>query len=63
MKFFISVVGMVMIVEGFPYFIFPDRMKEMISTIITLPDGVLRKVGGMLMLCGLGVVYFVNKVV
>ncbi len=63
MKFFISVMGMVMIVEGLPYFVFPDRMKEMISMMITLPDGVLRRLGGMLMLCGLGAVYFVNKVV
>ncbi len=63
MKFFISVMGMVMIVEGLPYFAFPDKMKKTISVMINLPDDVLRKLGAMLMLIGLGAVYFVNKVV
>ena len=27
MKFFLSVIGMVMIVEGLPYFAFPDQIK------------------------------------
>ncbi len=63
MKFFMSVIGMVMIVEGLPYFAFPEKMKEMISMMLTFPDDVLRKFGAMLMLIGLGVVYFVNRVV
>ncbi len=63
MKFFISVMGMVMIVEGLPYFAFPEKMKKTISIMITLPDDILRKLGLMLMLIGLGAVYFVNRVV
>jgi hypothetical protein len=57
MEFFLCVMGMVMIVEGLPYFAFPARMKEMIQVVVTLPDGALRRFGCMLMALGLGIVY------
>ena len=57
MKFFLSVMGMVMIVEGLPYFAFPDKMRQMVAVIMGLDSTVLRKFGFFLMLCGLGVVY------
>ena len=57
MKFFLCVVGMVMIVEGLPYFAFPDRMKEMIQIIAGQDSQKLRGFGFFLMLAGLGVVY------
>ena len=57
MKFFICVLGMVMIVEGLPYFAFPDRMKEMMLRILDMPDETLRKFGFGLMLAGLVLVY------
>ena len=58
MGFFLCVIGMVMIVEGFPYFAFPNRMKEMIQTLLGLPETVLRRFGLMLMIVGLAIVYF-----
>lgn len=57
MKFFFSVIGMVMIVEGLPYFAFPDKMKQMVQMIITLEDSNLRKFGFVLMLAGLFLIY------
>ena len=57
MKFFLCVIGMVMIIEGLPYFGFPDRMKQMMKSVIQIPDDALRKFGFVLMLCGLGLVY------
>lgn len=63
MGFFLCVIGMVMIVEGFPYFAFPDRMKEMIHTILALPEAVLRRFGLMLMVVGLAIVYFGRNLV
>ncbi len=57
MKFFLSVIGMVMIVEGLPYFAFPKRMKEMVQVILGLEESQLRRFGFFLMLIGLGVVY------
>lgn len=58
MKFFLCVIGMVMIVEGLPYFAFPNRMKEMVRIILGLDEQSLRRFGFFLMLAGLGVVYF-----
>ncbi len=61
MKFFICVVGMVMIVEGLPYFAFPEKMKEMVRMIIGLDDANLRRFGFVLMAAGLFIVYFAMK--
>ena len=58
MKFFFSVIGMVMIVEGLPYFASPAKMKEVVKAIINLEDAHLRKFGFVLMLAGLCIVYF-----
>ena len=57
MKFFLCVIGMVMIIEGIPYFGFPENMKQMMNKILTLPDDVLRKFGLALMVVGLVLVY------
>lgn len=57
MKFFLCVIGMVMIIEGIPYFGFPEHMKQMMQKILTLPDNVLRKFGLVLMIIGLALVY------
>jgi hypothetical protein len=48
---------MVMIVEGFPYFVFPDKMKRVITMVLEMPDTFLRRFGLILMLAGLGLVY------
>lgn len=58
MKFFFSVIGMVMIVEGLPYFVSPAKMKEMVQMILTLDDVNLRRFGFFLMLLGLCIIYF-----
>ena len=58
MKFFFSVIGMVMIIEGLPYFVSPAKMKEVVKAIINLEDAHLRKFGFVLMLAGLCIVYF-----
>ena len=57
MRYFLSVLGMVLIVEGLPYFAFPDRMKAWLVRIAATPDGHLRRLGLALMVIGLGLVY------
>ena len=57
MKFFLCVIGMVMIIEGLPYFGFPENMKSMMKKVLDLPDDVLRKFGLVLMVAGLALVY------
>jgi len=57
MNFFLCVLGMVMIVEGLPYFAFPEKMKFVIQKILEMPDKALRKFGFVLMLTGVWLVY------
>jgi uncharacterized protein YjeT (DUF2065 family) len=57
MKFFLCVIGMVMVVEGLPYFAFPEKMKFVIQKVMDMPDKALQKFGFMLMLLGLCLVY------
>ncbi|MFO7965189.1 MAG: DUF2065 domain-containing protein [Desulfobacterales bacterium] len=57
MDFFFCVIGMVMIIEGIPYFMVPDKMKHWIKNILQLPDGSLRRFGLVLMCLGLLFVY------
>ena len=57
MEFFLCVIGMVMIVEGIPYFAAPDKMKNMIQMLLELPDRSLRGFGGFLMVLGIVIVY------
>lgn len=53
MKFFITVIGMVMILEGIPYFTMPDRVKEVAAIILTSRGRSLRLIGAFLMVAGL----------
>jgi uncharacterized protein YjeT (DUF2065 family) len=57
MDYFLCVIGMVMIVEGLPYFAFPEKMKEWVAKVLEMPHGHLRRFGMVLMLAGLGLVY------
>lgn len=57
MGFFLAVIGMVMIIEGLPYFGFPDKMKKFVAAMLILPDKQLRIFGFFLMFIGLALVY------
>ena len=57
MEFFLCVIGMVMIVEGLPYFAFPSKMKVWVKKIINSPESSLSRFGLVLMVLGLGLIY------
>ena len=57
MEFFLCVVGMVMIVEGLPYFAFPDKMKLVVKKFLEMPASNMRKFGFVLMIFGLFLVF------
>jgi uncharacterized protein YjeT (DUF2065 family) len=57
MEYFLCVIGMVMIVEGLPYFASPSRMKEWIVKLAEMSDKTLRVTGFVLMVMGLVLVY------
>jgi len=52
MKYFLSVLGMVLVLEGLPYFAFPEKVKEFLSRMTTIPENKLRMLG--LIIIGLG---------
>jgi uncharacterized protein YjeT (DUF2065 family) len=57
MKYFLSVLGMVLILEGIPYFAFPDRLKSYLNRLIDVPDTTLRIMGSIAVIVGLLLVY------
>lgn len=57
MEFFLCVIGMVMIVEGLPYFAFPEKIKSWLEKLSEIPDRSLRGFGFILMAAGLLLVY------
>ncbi len=61
MKLFFCLIGLVLIVEGLPYFAFPDKMKKWISTIQELPNSHLRIMGFLAMGLGLLLAYFFRE--
>ena len=58
MKYFLCVFGMVFIIEGLPYFIFPERLKTYLLKMTTMPDSTLRFIGISVMIAGLILLYF-----
>jgi hypothetical protein len=61
MKYFISVLGMVFIIEGLPYFTYPDRIKSYLRKLTELPDTTLRALGAAALLLGFVLLYFGTK--
>jgi uncharacterized protein YjeT (DUF2065 family) len=58
MKYFLCVMGMVLVVEGIPYFAFPDKLKSYLRRLIDIPDKTLRIMGSIAVIIGLILVYF-----
>lgn len=61
MKYFLCVIGMVMIVEGLPWFGFPDKARQVFLTLASQPENRLRSMGLCMMLTGLALVYLGNR--
>lgn len=58
MKYFICVIGMVLVIEGLPYFAFPSRIKAFLVKLPEIPDERLRLYGIAAITAGLALVYF-----
>ncbi len=57
MKYFLCVLGMVFVIEGLPYFAFPDKIKAYLLKLVEVPDSKLRLLGLAAMLGGLALVW------
>ena len=56
-KFFLCVLGLVLIIEGLPYFAFAHRMKGWLRQILEVPESTLRVFGFGAMALGLLLVW------
>ncbi|MGO9569194.1 MAG: DUF2065 domain-containing protein [Desulfomonilaceae bacterium] len=61
MEFFLCVLGMVLVVEGLPYFAFPEKMKALMNMMHQQDDTTLRIVGGTLLVLGLLIVFLARR--
>jgi len=57
MKYFLCVLGMVFIIEGLPYFIFPEKLKIYLIKMTKISDSTLRFIGISSMIVGLILLY------
>jgi uncharacterized protein YjeT (DUF2065 family) len=60
MEFLVVVIGVVMIVEGIPWFLAPGWYKRMLLQLLPVNDAALRLLGLAFMLTGLLLVYLVR---
>lgn len=58
MDYFLCVLGMVLIIEGLPYFLFPEKLKIYMMKMVAIPPATLRFLGISAMLAGLVLLYF-----
>lgn len=57
MKFFLCVIGMVLVIEGMPWFAWPEKMKQVMRTMTTQEDSLLRRLGFVMMVLGILLVF------
>ncbi len=61
MKLFVTVIGLIMVFEGLPYFAFPEKMKLFLTQLLEMPSESLRKLGFFLMIIGLFLCYIAQR--
>jgi uncharacterized protein YjeT (DUF2065 family) len=52
-KFVLTLIGCVIFFEGIPYFLSPGGLKKMMAQVIQMENGAMRRIGFILMVCGL----------
>jgi len=60
MDFLLVIIGVVMIVEGIPWFLSPGAYKRLLLRLLPVNDATLRLLGLAFMLTGLMLVYLVR---
>jgi len=61
MKLLFCLIGLVLFVEGLPYFIAPGKMKKWVLTVQKIPNSHLRTIGLIAMSLGLLITYFFKE--
>ncbi|MBE9535992.1 MAG: DUF2065 domain-containing protein [Proteobacteria bacterium] len=63
LKYFLSVLGLVFVIEGIPYFLSPGGIKKWVAIVLVMPERNVRFIGFLFMLTGLFVLYLGLRVV
>lgn len=53
--------ALILVIEGLCYVIMPSKMKEMMETVINLPDDKLKSIGSIAVLIGFAWVWFIIR--
>lgn len=61
MELFLCVIGMVLVVEGLPYFAVPDKMKALMRVVLEQDDTTLRIFGAAVLMSGLLIIFVARK--
>jgi uncharacterized protein YjeT (DUF2065 family) len=61
MAFILSVLGVVLIMEGIPYFAFPRKVKQWALLLQEIPEATLRIIGLISMAAGLLLLFMVSS--
>jgi uncharacterized protein YjeT (DUF2065 family) len=62
METILLLTGLILVVEGMPYFAFPSLVKKWIAQVLELSDALLRVLGLVAMLFGLFLVYLARRI-
>jgi len=58
---FLLAIGLVFVLEGISYALFPDKMKEFMRELLDLPDEFLKKMGLIVATIGAILIYFIKR--
>jgi len=61
MEFIFCVIGLVLIIEGIPYFAFPEKMKQVLAKIPFMPTSTMRAFGMTAVGVGLILIYIARR--
>ena len=61
MDFILCAIGLVLIIEGIPYFAFPEKMKQMLAKIPLISTSAMRAFGMVAVGAGLILIYISRR--
>ena len=61
MDFLLCAIGLVLIIEGIPYFAFPEKMKQMLAKVPCMPTSIMRAFGMVAVGAGLILIYISRR--
>ena len=61
MNFILCAIGLVLILEGIPYFAFPEKMKQVLAKIPLMPTSTMRAFGMVAVGIGLILIYISRR--